>query len=58
MPVPLGGSRGGAPEAGARVGGLNGREPSGDMVLAAAPGVYDALHDLLAGLDADRDPLG
>jgi len=46
-----------ATEAGARVGGLNGREPSGDMVLAAAPGVFDALHDLLAGLDADRDPL-
>ena len=46
-----------ATEAGARIGGLNGREPSGDMVLAAAPGVFDALHDLLAGLDADRDPL-
>ena len=47
-----------ATEAGARVGGLNGRPPSGDMVLAAAPGVFDALHDLLAGLEADRDPLG
>ncbi len=46
-----------ATEAGARVGGLNGRAPGGDMVLAAAPGVFDALHDLLAGLDADRDPL-
>lgn len=46
-----------ATEAGARVGGLNGRAPSGDMVLAAAPGVFDALHDLLAGLGADRDPL-
>jgi myo-inositol-1(or 4)-monophosphatase len=46
-----------AGEAGARVGGLRGREPSGDMVLAAAPGVFDALHDLLARLDADRDPL-
>ena len=46
-----------ATEAGARVGGLNGREPSFDLVLAAAPGVFDALHDLLAGLDADRDPL-
>ena len=46
-----------ATEAGARVGGLRGREPSYDMVLAAAPGVFDALHDLLAGLDADRDPL-
>ena len=46
-----------ATEAGARVGGLSGREPSYDLVLAAAPGVFDALHDLLAGLDADRDPL-
>jgi myo-inositol-1(or 4)-monophosphatase len=46
-----------ATEAGARVGGLRGRPPSGDLVIAAAPGVFDALHDLLAGLDADRDPL-
>jgi myo-inositol-1(or 4)-monophosphatase len=46
-----------ATEAGARVGGLHGRAPSGALVLAAAPGVFDALHDLLAGLDADRDPL-
>ncbi len=27
------------------------------MVLAAAPGVFDALHDLLVGLDADADPM-
>ena len=46
-----------ATEAGARVGGLNGADPGFAMVLAAAPEVYDALHDLLAGLDADRDPL-
>jgi myo-inositol-1(or 4)-monophosphatase len=45
-----------ASEAGARVGGLRGAEPSGALVLAAAPGVFDALHDLLAGLDAAADP--
>ena len=45
-----------ATEAGARVGGLRGREPSGDMVVASSPGVFDALHDLLVSLDADRDP--
>ena len=46
-----------ATEAGARVGGLGGAEPSFAMVLAAAPGVYDALHDLLLSLDAAADPL-
>ena len=46
-----------ATEAGARVGGLRGAPPSEAMVLAAAPGVFDALHDLLVSLDADRDPL-
>ena len=46
-----------ATEAGARVGGLRGGPPSEAMVLAAAPGVFDALHDLLVELDADRDPL-
>ena len=45
-----------AAEAGARVGGLRGREPSGDMVVASAPGVFDALHDLLVSLDADAAP--
>ena len=45
-----------ATEAGARVGGLRGAPPSGAMVVAAAPGVFDALHDLLVGLDADADP--
>ena len=44
-----------ATEAGARVGGLRGAAPSGAMVLAAAPGVFDALHDLLVSLDADVD---
>jgi len=47
-----------ATEAGARVGGLRGREPSGDLCLAAAPGVFDALHDLLVAADADADPMG
>jgi len=45
-----------AREAGARVGGLRGRDEGPDMVLAAAPGVFEALHDLLVGLDADADP--
>lgn len=45
-----------ATEAGARVGGLRGQPPSAAMVLATAPGVFDALHDLLVELDADRDP--
>lgn len=46
-----------ATEAGARVGGLRGAPPGPSMVLAATPGVFDALHDLLAGLDADLDPM-
>jgi myo-inositol-1(or 4)-monophosphatase len=45
-----------AREAGARVGGLRGRAEGPDMVVAAAPGVFDALHDLLVELDADADP--
>ena len=47
-----------AREAGARVEGLRGRPAGADLVVAAAPGVFDALHDLLAAHDADRDPLG
>ena len=46
-----------AAEAGARVGGLHGAPPSGAMLVAAAPGIFDALHDLLVELDAGRDPL-
>lgn len=42
-----------ASEAGARVGGLRGAPLSPEFVLVAAPGVYDELHDLLAGLGAD-----
>lgn len=45
-----------AREAGARVGGLRGRPEGSDLVVAASPGVFDALHDLLVGLDADTDP--
>ncbi|HWG93234.1 MAG TPA: inositol monophosphatase family protein [Mycobacteriales bacterium] len=46
-----------AREAGARVGGLRGRPESSDLLVAAAPGVFDALHDLLVSLEADTDPL-
>ena len=43
-----------AHEARARVGALNGAPASGDFLLVAAPGVFDALHDLLAELRADE----
>ena len=46
-----------AREAGARVEGLHGADASYDLVLAAAPGVFDGLHDLLAAYDAAADPL-
>lgn len=46
-----------AAEAGAVVTGLRGRPAGYDLVLAATPGVHAALHDLLVGYDADRDPL-
>lgn len=46
-----------AREAGAWVGGLRGKPEGGALVLAAGPGVFDALHDLLVELDADHDPL-
>lgn len=47
-----------AREAGARVGGLRGRPAGFPMTVAAAPGVFDALHDLLVAHDADADPVG
>ncbi len=47
-----------ATEAGARLGGLRGRAAGFPMVVAAAPGVWDALHDLLVAHDADADPVG
>jgi myo-inositol-1(or 4)-monophosphatase len=46
-----------AREAGALVTGLRGRDASYDLVLAAAPGIHQALHDLLVAHDADADPL-
>jgi myo-inositol-1(or 4)-monophosphatase len=45
-----------AREAGALVTGLRGRDAGAALVLAAAPGVHQALHDLLVGYDADADP--
>ena len=47
-----------ATEAGARLGGLRGRPAGFPMVVASAPGVFDALHDLLVAHDADADPVG
>jgi myo-inositol-1(or 4)-monophosphatase len=44
-----------AREAGARVAGLHGRPASESFTLAAGPGLFDKLHDLLAGLDPERD---
>ena len=44
-----------AAEAGARVEGLHGRPPDADLLVAATPGVFVALHDLIAELGADHD---
>ena len=44
-----------AAEAGARIGGLDGRPPSPDMTIAAGPGLFRELHDLLRSLDPERD---
>jgi len=46
-----------AEEAGARTGDLRGGAPGFGMVVASAPAVYDPLVEVLAGLDADDDPL-
>jgi myo-inositol-1(or 4)-monophosphatase len=45
-----------AQEAGARVEGLRGRPAGFDLTLAAGPGLFPALHDLLVRHDADADP--
>ena len=45
-----------AAEAGLRVSGLDGAEPGRDMLIAAPPAIFDALHDLLAELDASGGP--
>jgi myo-inositol-1(or 4)-monophosphatase len=47
-----------AAEAGARVGGMAGREAGPSMTIAAEPALFAALHDLLAGLDPERDAAG
>ncbi|MDA8371691.1 MAG: inositol monophosphatase family protein [Nocardiopsaceae bacterium] len=44
-----------AEEAGARVGGLHGAPPNSELIIAAAPGLFEELHDLLAPLGADTD---
>jgi myo-inositol-1(or 4)-monophosphatase len=44
-----------AAEAGAQVAGLEGRPPGPAMTVAAGPGVFGALHDLLASLNPERD---
>jgi fructose-1,6-bisphosphatase/inositol monophosphatase family enzyme len=44
-----------ATEAGARLGGLAGRPASPSLTIVAEPALYRQLHDLLAGLDPERD---
>jgi myo-inositol-1(or 4)-monophosphatase len=44
-----------AREAGAVVAGLSGKPPSASMTVAAGPGLFAELHDLLVSLDAERD---
>ncbi|MEZ0072701.1 inositol monophosphatase family protein [Planotetraspora sp. GP83] len=44
-----------AAEAGARIAGLNGRPPSVEMAVCAAPGLFEDLHDLLVSLDPEHD---
>jgi myo-inositol-1(or 4)-monophosphatase len=44
-----------ATEAGARLEGLHGRAAGEDLILAAGPSLFPALHDLLADLRADTD---
>ena len=45
-----------AAEAGLRVSGLDGAAASGDMLVAAPPALFAALHDLLVELDAAGGP--
>jgi myo-inositol-1(or 4)-monophosphatase len=44
-----------AREAGARVEGLRGAPAGDELIVAAGPALFPALHDLLAELDADSD---
>jgi len=46
-----------AAEAGARVAGLAGRPASAELTIAAEPGLFGELEELLAGLDPERDAL-
>jgi myo-inositol-1(or 4)-monophosphatase len=45
-----------AREAGAVLGGLNGKPPGEAMTIAAGPALFRALHDVLSALDAGRLP--
>jgi myo-inositol-1(or 4)-monophosphatase len=45
-----------ATEAGARVEGLRGAPAGAALVVAAGPGIFSQLHDLLVAHDADADP--
>jgi myo-inositol-1(or 4)-monophosphatase len=47
-----------ATEAGARLGGLNGKPASPEMTIAAEPGLFGALSEFLAALDPERDAPG
>jgi myo-inositol-1(or 4)-monophosphatase len=47
-----------ATEAGARLGGLSGQAASPEMTIAAEPGLFSALEELLASLDPERDAPG
>ncbi|MBB4932207.1 myo-inositol-1(or 4)-monophosphatase [Lipingzhangella halophila] len=42
-------------EAGVRVGGLRGAPATPDLIIAAVPGLFEELHDLLEPLGADTD---
>ncbi|WP_433462900.1 inositol monophosphatase family protein [Spirillospora sp. CA-128828] len=42
-------------EAGGRIEGLHGTAPGPELTIAAGPGTFEALHDLLAPLDPARD---
>ena len=44
-----------AREAGVRVEGLHGKPDSPELVIAAGPGLFGQLHDLLAALNPERD---
>ncbi len=47
-----------ATEAGARLGGLNGKPANPGLTLAAEPALFSQLHELLASLDPERDAPG